>query len=96
MDRNEKLFFWKTESFNDLIEMFNCNDIQFVWRGHAYNITTEYKPCVANIDSDVTNSEIYRQRARFYDTYEDLILHHTFEDGSTLLEALASEDLEDY
>lgn len=98
MDRDEKLYFGNSNSFNDLITLFNCNDVQFIFRKHAYNVTFEDgKPCIANIDPDVNDdTELYLKRRKSYDSYESLLLNHKFEDGTAILDALASDEIEEY
>ena len=106
MNRDEKLYLSKTESFNDLIEAFNCGDFQFSYGGHKYNITSDYdisvgrgRPCIANNDDDLDLIEDrderereYCRRARFFDSVEEMYLNYKFPDGRPILDVLASDD----
>ena len=107
MDKDEKLYFDKTESFNSMIELFKWNEIQISYGGHNYNITSEADPngrncaCVANNDEDLDLIEDkeergreYYRRARYFDTYEEMLLNFKFPDGRGILDVLSSDDFE--
>ncbi|MBR1867288.1 MAG: hypothetical protein IJ800_01765 [Clostridia bacterium] len=108
MNRDEKLYFGKTESFNSLLELFNCGDLQFSYGGHKYNITIDFdvftnrpRPCIANNDDDLDLIEDrderereYCRRAGFFDSVEEMYLNYKFPDGRPILDVLASDDFD--
>lgn len=89
MDRNEKIYFKGSMSFNDLLEMVMSGDIMFDYKGVGYNITMDDSPCIALISCG-TCEEWFKAK-KDYATYEDLLLNHVFNDGVPLLEALKKD-----
>ena len=85
MDRNKKKYFGNAMSFNELLETISCNDVQFYYKGRAYNITMHKSPCITVLDE---GDDVWENCMKNYETYEQLLLKHTFEDGVPILEAL--------
>ena len=84
MDRDEKLYFDNSMSFDEVLETISWNDMPFYYKNRAYNITMSGSPCVAVLDEgfDVWDKEI-----KNYSTYEELLLNHVFSDGTKILDA---------
>ena len=93
MDRKERLYFNKSTNFDELLEMIESSEIQFYYKKRAYNITWDKGPCIVAIDE---GWDIYDSSMRHYSTFEELLLKHVFDDGATILDALASEFIELY
>ena len=85
MDREEKIYFFGTCSFEELLDAVEHGDIQFLYKDVEYNITFDKKPCIVIINS--TTEEWYSSIRR-YDTYEQLLNMHVMSDGVSLLDAL--------
>ena len=67
MDRDEKLYFSKGMSFNELLEVISCNDIQFYYKNRAYNITMHSSPCITVLDE---GDEVWEKCMKNYKTYD--------------------------
>lgn len=92
MDRDKKIYFGKTTSFNELLEMVEAGDLRFYYKGKGYNIIVSGSPCVAFISCD-THDEWLRTK-KDYETFEELLLKHVFDDGVHILEAFQSNEIE--
>ena len=93
MNRKEKIYFGKSMSFNEVLEAITWNDVQFYYKGRAYNITMHKSPCITVIDE---GDDAWEKCMKNYETYEELLLNHVFADGISLLDALKSDDIENY
>lgn len=92
MNKEERKYFGNTRTYDYVLEMISCCDYPFYYKGHAYNITYEDGPCIACIDDDAD----WFATVVFYPTYKDLLDKHVFDDGVSLLDAFASDDIGPY
>lgn len=90
MNKEERKYFGNTRTYDYVLEMISCCDYQFYYKGRAYNITFEGSPCIAVI---FEGTEIWKSTAKFYRTYKDLLDKHVFDDGVSLLDAFAGDDI---
>ena len=84
MDRDEKLYFDNSMSFDEVLETISWNDLPFYYKNRAYNITMVGSPCVVVLDEGV---EVCDKEIKNYSTYEELLLNHVFNDGTKILDA---------
>lgn len=99
MDRNKKIYFEGAESFNEFLENIEAGDYCFYYKGRPYIITIEEvkgvpKHVIAAMDGGpyLRDEDICP-----YNSFEELLLKHKFEDGVPLLKAFEScKDIEPY
>ena len=91
MQKNkEKKFLNGTETYDELVERITyCGDFLFWYKGRKYNITIYNLPCITVV---CEGTATWLANIKEYNTYEELLLKHKFDDGVSLLEYLASED----
>ena len=88
MDRFEKEFFNGHMSLEEILELVECGDMQFSYKGRDYNITWDNIPCITVIGE---GQQGWRDNLKTYDTYENLLLNHVFDDGVCLIDALVKD-----
>lgn len=88
MDKSKKIYFKGYMSFNEILETVECGDMQFTYNGREYNITWDNAPCITVIGE---GQKGWRDNLRKYNTYEELLLTHVFDDGVKLIDALVND-----
>ncbi len=88
MDKSKKIFFKGYMSFDEILEAITYGDMAFTYKGRRYNISISEKPCIAVCDETV---QVWKDTVKRYDTYEELLLTHVFDDGVKLIDALVND-----
>lgn len=89
MDRNEKKYFEGAESFNQVLEDLQTGDFVFEYKGRPYIITVEEMDGVEKCVIATMDGGPYLRDEDIcpYDSFEELLLKHKFDDGVPILKA---------